>query len=626
MRRKLFLALSVFLLGFLLLIIPEESYIQFENAFAQVDTPLVVEDFGYPLGTDFYYHWEIDGVPIDCSASSYTPTEEDLESFITVTVTNSSSKEKITLSTYFSKLPVLYLDVEDTIEKDIYTTGTLTLQGNALYDQPEFLYQGDIEIRGRGNSTWDAYPKKPYKLKLDRAADLFGMGESKHWILFANYADESLMRNKIAYDLSGELGMPYMESAWVSVVMNGTYLGNYLLCEQIRIEEDRINISDLNSYADKLARALVDADIIPRAKRQTLKDALEQDLSWLSTGVFVYNDISYDISPYIALPKLTGGFIMEIDGYFDKPSKYYAYGLPMMFNTPDYAFTNRDLMSWSESYFNAAFGAMMNPDAFYALYNDTLVSYTEMFDVHSLAQYLLIQEIFFNYDAESKSNYLYKDTDSIAYMGPIWDMDWSSGRTHSEISYEQWWSVYYGEKSTDALWYRYVIQDPYFLSIMKEVWDSSYDAIQALVAENGTLQQTYDYIYESAVANASRWGYETDFSFSYDIYYQWVTDRLAWLEEQFTTLDRLATSIGYQRDPSIQIDIIGDSILASTPYGVAAVLYYNGIRQGEQAILSEIIEWDNPLPTNILDSDIITIRIYDESGNLIGSNFLDFRN
>ena len=106
MRRRLFLLLSIVLLGCFLLINPEESYVQFDNAYAQVNIPLVVENFGYPMGTKFYYHWEVDGQTIDCSSDSYTPTEKDLEHFISVTVTNSSNKEEVTLSTYFSKLPV----------------------------------------------------------------------------------------------------------------------------------------------------------------------------------------------------------------------------------------------------------------------------------------------------------------------------------------------------------------------------------------------------------------------------------------------------------------------------------------------------------------------------------------
>lgn len=39
-------------------------------------------------------------------------------------------------------------------------------------------------IRGRGNSTWIC-DKKPYKIKLSKKADLFGMGKNKHWVLLA---------------------------------------------------------------------------------------------------------------------------------------------------------------------------------------------------------------------------------------------------------------------------------------------------------------------------------------------------------------------------------------------------------------------------------------------------------
>ena len=53
------------------------------------------------------------------------------------------------------------------------------------------LYDGDIKIRGRGNSTWFA-PKKPYRIKLDKKTDLFGMGNNKDYVLLANYYDPLL--------------------------------------------------------------------------------------------------------------------------------------------------------------------------------------------------------------------------------------------------------------------------------------------------------------------------------------------------------------------------------------------------------------------------------------------------
>ena len=105
------------------------------------------------------------------------------------------------------------------------------------------LYDGELEIRGRGNSSWEA-PKKPYRVKLGSKADIFRIGANKHWTLLANYYDPSLSRNKLSYDFSGELGLVSMDSENVILIMNGEYQGVYQLCEHIRIDKTRINITD----------------------------------------------------------------------------------------------------------------------------------------------------------------------------------------------------------------------------------------------------------------------------------------------------------------------------------------------------------------------------------------------
>ena len=49
-----------------------------------------------------------------------------------------------------------------------------------LDEEPESLGPVELDyIRGRGNSTWKI-EKKPYKIKLKNAADIFGLGENKH--------------------------------------------------------------------------------------------------------------------------------------------------------------------------------------------------------------------------------------------------------------------------------------------------------------------------------------------------------------------------------------------------------------------------------------------------------------
>lgn len=625
-RLRLITASAILLLMFLIVRGSQVPLtVSFQNKHAEVGVPLDLTVTG-PSDT-LSYEWYVDGSPVCKDQTYYIPREEDLEKFISVTVTPSNPEKAVTASIYFSKLPVFYLNVDEEITKNTYVSGQLSVQGSSLYQTDDLLYHGSIQIRGRGNSTWEAYPKKPYKLKLEHSSDLLGLGKNKHWVLFANYADESLIRNKIAYDLSGALGMPYMESTWISLVFNGEYIGNYLLCEQVRIDSERVDITDLTEYASKVARALVNADVFPKDKQKLLETALEQDLSWLSTGIFSFDERAYDIASYIKLPQLTGGFLLEIDGYLDEISRFYAHQQPVMFKNPEYACTNDQIMEYTQQYLTAAFEAMQNSQDFYAFYQEQPVSYTELFDIRSMAQYVLIQEIFFNYDGILKSNFLYKDVNGPAYMGPIWDMDWSSGRTHSPIDHRQWWTLYFEKEADLPLWYAGVVKDPYFLSVLKEVWDDSYSTIHALTTDNGTLAQTYNYIYESAMANTSLWPAEYGFLSSYETFFTWLQDRIQWLDAQFCDYDTLLSSFDqYEPDPSIQIRVAEDGLYALCPYGSTVVLYYNGLRLSSQPVSdSGECFWPNTEYTRVADSDVAIVRIYDDAGNLIGSNCTDFR-
>lgn len=55
------------------------------------------------------------------------------------------------------------------------------------------------EFKGRGNYTW-GLPKKPYQIKFNSSTAILGMPKAKAWVLLANDADGSLMRNKLAFD------------------------------------------------------------------------------------------------------------------------------------------------------------------------------------------------------------------------------------------------------------------------------------------------------------------------------------------------------------------------------------------------------------------------------------------
>jgi len=86
------------------------------------------------------------------------------------------------------------------------------------------LYNGALsQIKGRGNYTF-SLRKKPYQIKLEKSTDLCGMGKAKTWILLANHYDNSLLRNKIAFDLANAVGLEYSsKSQAVDVYVNNDY-------------------------------------------------------------------------------------------------------------------------------------------------------------------------------------------------------------------------------------------------------------------------------------------------------------------------------------------------------------------------------------------------------------------
>lgn len=89
------------------------------------------------------------------------------------------------------------------------------------------------KIKGRGNTSWDK-PKKGYNITYDKKVSIAGMEKNKKYSILPNYQDDSLSRNRILYDLSDAVGLPYAsDSRYVDFYVNGFYWGSYLMCEKI---------------------------------------------------------------------------------------------------------------------------------------------------------------------------------------------------------------------------------------------------------------------------------------------------------------------------------------------------------------------------------------------------------
>lgn len=100
-------------------------------------------------------------------------------------------------------------------------------------------------IRGRGNSTWKWYDKKPYRLKFDTSSKVLGIKKNKDWVLLANYRDVSKMMNTFCFIAADWMGLPFTTPVrYAEVFLNGEYIGLYQIAEQVEVGGHRVDISE----------------------------------------------------------------------------------------------------------------------------------------------------------------------------------------------------------------------------------------------------------------------------------------------------------------------------------------------------------------------------------------------
>ncbi len=518
----------------------------FSNATARPGTPVEVVAANYPMFTQLVYEWRVDGELIEHDGSSYTPVEADLEKMITVTVRADGYEEQM-LSMYCSKLPVLYIDTDDgtNVEsKDEYKSAYYVLQGAG--EGPYETVTGGAWVKGRGNYSW-TLPKTPYKLKLDDEADLLGMGENKHWVLIPNMPDPSLMRNTLSCWISEQMGLVSMKTKWVALVVNGSCMGNYQLCQQIRPGADRVPAADWEELSGQVAETVYSEGGVPGEKEE-LKAYLEQNLSWMSEGVFEFKGKNYTVPDQLMPSALTGGFVLEIDISFDRTTQFFSHvGLPIMVCFPEYAKSNQELMDYIVDYVQAVEDAAYDEEG-YGTFRGKSVHYSELVDMDSLVNYWLVSELFYNVDFDMKSIFLYKDIEGKLFLGPIWDMDLTCGiGDEREDSYTLWATWNSGTKEQTIMWYRPLIKNRDFVRQAFEAYHRYRPLFQEMVRDGGMIDQYYGYLCESGQADAKRWREEADDEYFERAVYQelkpWLINRLVWMDEQFASEETLAQSL-----------------------------------------------------------------------------------
>ncbi len=433
------------------------------------------------------------------------------------------------------ELPVLSITCDTDyydVQKGHAVTAKIEISGDARFSGMQ--YRGEADIKLRGNST--AYQvKRPFKIKLAKKTNLFGMGANKHWVLLANFYDRTHLRNVLSYEMSGDLGMWYCESVWVRLSFNGEDYGLYQLCEQIRVGPERVNIFDWNKAAAEAANALADGVGLSERERETIIRQMQYDLTWAATG----KHSMYNVADYYPLPDTHGGFLIENDSYNDEPSRFTTKnGVMYMVTEPNTLVESREIFRWLKKYFQNTEDAIFAADR----RDESGTHYTEYIDMESFCDFWYVNEMFKNGEMLYKSTFLTLDHDSPIAFGPVWDMDWAGGN-HVNLdeggqSPEGW--VHGG--GDRQVWSRSLFTDPYFVLLLYENFD---DTVRASMQNVSTRLERY----VSAIAPTARedqalWGWEWSFDDEIAVFREWVHERRKWMTAQFATPETLLTSLG----------------------------------------------------------------------------------
>ena len=96
------------------------------------------------------------------------------------------------------------------------------------------------KMKGRGNTSWNA-DKKGFNITFKEAISVAGMEKCRKYSLISNFQDAAMARNRILFDMSDAVGVPYAsDSRFVDLYTNGTYQGTYQMCQKIDVGKDSL--------------------------------------------------------------------------------------------------------------------------------------------------------------------------------------------------------------------------------------------------------------------------------------------------------------------------------------------------------------------------------------------------
>ena len=304
------------------------------------------------------------------------------------------------------------------------------------------------KIKVRGHST-ASLAKKPWKIKFEEKVKVLDISKDyKNWAVLANHYDESLIRNHLAFEISRNIGLPFTPRCrFLDVIVNGSFRGNYYICDQIEIKKGRVDILAAND-----------------------KDK----------------------------PDITGGYLIEIDARAVEEEKFFLTekGLIGEIKEPD----SDDITKEEENYIKLYLNKMEK---------QVYLGNLQYLDLNTFYRYFIMQEFCGDIDIVFSSFYLTKRRgDDKLYFGPAWDYDLSfdSDSILIPTNKKPLFTFYYGDTAgTSRDFLKRILLTNNTMSHVNKTWYELKESVLNFTHLEKFISDTSDKILDSAKLNYYKW-------------------------------------------------------------------------------------------------------------------------
>jgi spore coat protein H len=326
---------------------------------------------------------------------------------------------------------------------------------NRLWDTP--ILQTNTRTRLRGHSSL-SFAKRQYLIKMyqedgtKNRQDILGMGTDWEWVLNISYVDKSLLRNYMCLNLGAKIMGYAPEVRYCEVFEKDeeqyTYLGLYLLMENVKQGESRVAIPDYDSHFAEASYLLC-------------RDRFDESRTILDT--------------YATRQGLSQGYL-----------------------SVRYPGTN-EITPQTISYIEEDISRLER-----ALYSDDLnefLTYRDYIDVDSAVDYFILNEFFSNYDAGFNSYYLHKKIGGKLFFGPVWDYDQGIDNNRPYVLEIESTAMH------DGVWFRQMLRDGEFVhQIINRYAELRQDVLSDEYIEE-FIDNTLAFLGKAVVRDWNRWRY-----------------------------------------------------------------------------------------------------------------------